>query len=224
VLDLRPEQLGVSLAEAKALLARLQECVICQQAKEYTTCRRVCPRCYQMRPVKDYKLRPVDTLFGTVRVRSPRWLLCCCQSCWGQPAFSPLTEIIPRRCTPELEYLLARFSSLFPYRQVVQFLQECFPVGPKLNHFTVRHRTLRVAQRLEDGLAEEASAETGSAPPIDSGTAEGMLLSLDTGFVRSCERSSLRHFEVTVGRCERPGGPGESFGFRVLWLRRRSGC
>jgi hypothetical protein len=38
-------------------------------------------------------------------------------------------------------------------------------------------------------------------------------LSIDSGFVRSCTRDGPRHFEVTVGRCERCGSTGESFGF-----------
>jgi hypothetical protein len=44
-LDLKPEQVGLTLAEAKTLLARLQEQLIRQQADEYATCRRVCPSC-----------------------------------------------------------------------------------------------------------------------------------------------------------------------------------
>jgi hypothetical protein len=46
--------------------------------------------------------------------------VCRCRCSWDHPpTFSPLAEILPRRCTPELEYLLARFASLMPYRQVV---------------------------------------------------------------------------------------------------------
>ena len=56
-LDLKPEQVGLTLAEAKTLLARLQEQLIRQQADEYATCRRVCPRCHQMQPVKEYQPR-----------------------------------------------------------------------------------------------------------------------------------------------------------------------
>jgi hypothetical protein len=213
----------LTLAEAKTLLARLQEQLIRQQADEYVTCRRVCPRCYRMQPVKDYKYRPVDTLFGTVRVRSPRWLLCGCHRL-GQVPFSPLNEIIPRRCTPELEYLLARFASLMPYRQVVRLLQEFFPLSPTLNHATARNRTLRVAQRLEADLAAEMPAEPVRPVPREqpvpaaasepaAANAQGILICMDTGFVRSCDSGGARHFELTVGRCERPDGSGECFGF-----------
>jgi len=57
LLDLKPEQIGLTLAEAKTLLARLQERLIGQQANEYALIRRVCPCCRRMQPAKDYKCR-----------------------------------------------------------------------------------------------------------------------------------------------------------------------
>jgi hypothetical protein len=57
-LDLKPEQVGLTLAEAKTLLAGLQAQLIRQQADEYATYRRVCPCCCcRMQPAKDYKCR-----------------------------------------------------------------------------------------------------------------------------------------------------------------------
>jgi hypothetical protein len=224
MLDLKPEQVGLTLAEAKTLLARLQEQLIRQQADEYATCRRVCPCCHQMQPVKEYQPRVLDTLFGPVHLESPRWQVCRCRCRWDHPpTFSPLSEILPQRCTPELEYLLARFASLMPYRQVIRLLQEFFPLSPTLNHATVRNRTLRVAQRLEADLAAEEKpahpapkaqpVADGSSKPAAAAEARGVLICMDTGFVRSCDPNGARHFEVTVGRCERPGGSGEAFGF-----------
>jgi hypothetical protein len=205
----------LTLAEAKTLLARLQAQLIRQQADEYATCRRVCPCCYRMQPVKGYQSRVVDTLFGPVHIESPRWQVCRCRCHWDHPpTFSPLSEILPQRCTPELEYLLARFASLMPYRQVVQLLQECFPVSPTLNHFTVRRRTWQVAQRLEADLRAEVPAEPACPPPLKPPAGgDGVLICIDTGFVRACDSGGARDFEVTVGRCERPGGSGEAFGF-----------
>jgi hypothetical protein len=153
-------------------------------------------------------MRPV---IGTVHLDSPRWQVCRCRCSWDHPpTFSPLSDILPRHYTPELEYLLARWASLMPYRQVVQLLQECFPVSPTLNHVTVRRRTLRVAQRREADLTAEAATEPACPAPAGG---DGVLICIDTGFVRSCHPNGARDFEVTVGRCERPGGSGESFGF-----------
>ena len=56
--------------------------------------------------------------------------MCRCRCNWDHPpTFGPLSEILPRRYTPELEYLLARFASLMPYRQVVQLLQSSHYIG-----------------------------------------------------------------------------------------------
>jgi hypothetical protein len=68
-----------------------------------------------------------------------------------------------------------------------------------------------VAQRLEHDAKEQAPTVAASASPREPAKGEGVLLCIDPGFVRSCEGGS-RPFKVTVGRCERPGGPGESFG------------
>jgi hypothetical protein len=84
-LDLKPEQVGLTLAEAKSLLARLQAQLIRQQADEYATCRRVCPSCYRMQPVKGYQSRVLDTLFGSVHLDSPRWQVCRCRCAWDHP-------------------------------------------------------------------------------------------------------------------------------------------
>ncbi len=51
----------------------------------------------------------VRTLFGTLRLASPRWLHC---SCAAEPTrtFRPLTVLLPERTTPELVYLESKFA------------------------------------------------------------------------------------------------------------------
>jgi len=43
----------------------------------------------------------VRTLFGTLRLPSPRWYRCQCRAAETQ-TFSPLAELLPERTTPEL--------------------------------------------------------------------------------------------------------------------------
>src|SRR5215217_5066652 len=64
-------EIGLALAEAEALLARLQESMLCDQVAEYTARFRVCRGCGAPQPLKDRPTRRLQTLFGTVEVEAP---------------------------------------------------------------------------------------------------------------------------------------------------------
>jgi hypothetical protein len=63
--------LGLSLAEAKSVLAGLQRHLVQAQAEEHCQVRRRCPRCGGQRPLKDQRPRQLRLLFGTVRGPRP---------------------------------------------------------------------------------------------------------------------------------------------------------
>ena len=66
--DLTVDGVGLSLAEAKALLAELQQRIVQSQIDEYVTCARVCPDCMKLRPLRDQRSRTLQTLFGTPKM------------------------------------------------------------------------------------------------------------------------------------------------------------
>jgi hypothetical protein len=70
--------LGLTLAEAKAVLAGLQRHLVQAQTEEHCQARRHCPRCGGQRPLKDRRPRRLRSLFGTVEVRAPRFSPCRC--------------------------------------------------------------------------------------------------------------------------------------------------
>ena len=70
VLAATADDVGLSLAEAKSLLASLQEAMVRGQVAEYLHCRRVCPDCLTFQPVKDRRQRRVQSLFGATVVMS----------------------------------------------------------------------------------------------------------------------------------------------------------
>lgn len=72
----RDGDLGLSIDDGKKIMATLQAAVVTHEVETYTLFRRVCPDCQTLRPVKDYTTRRLRTVFGTVEVRNPRWLLC----------------------------------------------------------------------------------------------------------------------------------------------------
>ena len=94
--------LGLTLAEAKQLLARVQQAVVAAQARDHAVLRPDCLSCGGRRHVKDWRLRQVATLFGGVSVRLPRFL------CPGCGRTKPGIGWAPHgRSTPELDQLRA---------------------------------------------------------------------------------------------------------------------
>ena len=92
-------EIGLSVEDGKKIMAALQTAVVTQEADAYTLFRRVCPDCGVLRPVKDYTTRRIRTVFGTVEVRNPRWMLCRdCHPGLSLP-FAPLGDICPDRAT-----------------------------------------------------------------------------------------------------------------------------
>jgi hypothetical protein len=191
------ESVGLSLADGKQLLHNLQQAVIPAQTDEICALRRVCRRCHRWTALKDYRHRKVDTVFGTVSFRSPRIVSCACEPPWYlETAFCPLWPIIPERATPELLALQAKLAAQMSYRRVVETMREFLPVDDKINHVTVRNRTLRVGARID-------AIELPGAQPR-SATTE-WTLAIDGGFVRGRAKAEIRSFEILTGRLAAPG-------------------
>ena len=102
---------GLRLDEAKDLLSAVQATVVNEQVKESLAAQAPCPRCGTARRHKDGRDIVVRTLFGTLRLASPRWWHCSC-SAHDTATFSPLAAVLRERTTPELVYLEAKFAGL----------------------------------------------------------------------------------------------------------------
>ncbi len=72
--------LGLTLSEAKLLLAGVQREIVAAQAREHAVRRPSCARCGDVCRVKDYRDHAVSTLFGQVTVQLPRFR---CAACGG---------------------------------------------------------------------------------------------------------------------------------------------
>jgi hypothetical protein len=70
--------LGLTLPEAKQVLARIRQAVVAAQAREHAVLRPDCSSCGGRCHVKDWRLHQLGTLFGRVTVRLPRWLCAGC--------------------------------------------------------------------------------------------------------------------------------------------------
>ncbi len=161
---LGPDTVGLGLAEAKDLLAAVQETVVDEQVKAALVEQGPCPLCGDRRPHKGAHTIVVRTLFGALRLASPRWHHRRCQP---QPTatFSPLVGLLPERSTPELAYMEARFAGLMSYGLSAKVLAEVLPLGRPLHATELRRRAHDVAHRLDDELGPEHPAFVEGCPP-----------------------------------------------------------
>src|ERR671932_2494107 len=147
----RLDHLGLTLAEAKALLLELQRQVLSRQLAAFLASRTPCPTCGRSRGLKDPKTILFRTLFGKLELASPRLRRCPCHHN-GPASTSPLVELLPEHTAPELLYPEGKWASLVSYGLTVKALGEFLPVDAALNTSSVRRDTLRVARRLETEL------------------------------------------------------------------------
>jgi hypothetical protein len=97
--------LGLTLAEGRALLAEVQSILVSEQAAGWMESQLACHRCGSMLAHKDARSIVLRTVFGKVDVPSPRLWACNCAAKQGQlrRSVSPLCKAVHQRVTPELE-------------------------------------------------------------------------------------------------------------------------
>ena len=187
--------LGLTLAEAKRLLAGVQREIVAVQAKEHAVRRPDCSCCGRVCQVKDYRDHAVATLFGQVTVRLARFRCAACggiETGVGWPSHC--------RSTPELDRLQAHLCALMTYRTAADVLEQMFPVDAGQHHEILRRHTLKVGEALGECAAIRPEA-----------AASAIVATLDSTFIRSCA-DGVRHLEVRVGNVETPSGGRQVFG------------
>jgi len=196
--DLRDiANLGLTLPEAKQLLARVQHEVVAVQARDHAALRPDCASCGGRCQVKDWRSRRIATSFGGIAVRLPRFR---CPGCGRHE--TGISWPSHCRSTPELGRLQAHLSALMTYRVAAGVLAHLLPVAAGTSHETLRSHTLKAGEQLRDASA---------AKPDAAAAASAITLSLDSTFIRSCHEGE-RHLEVRVGNAETSNGGRQVFG------------
>jgi hypothetical protein len=211
------DTVGLQLDEAKELLAGVQDIVVDAQVAVAVAAQVGCPHCGAARRHKDTGQVVVRSLFGTLRVPSPRWWHCGCQP-HPTRTFSPLAAVLPERTTPELSYLQARFAGQVSYQVAATLLAEVLPLGRALHAATVRRHTHAVAQRLEGELGDEQPSFISGCPRDWQQLPRPdlpLIVGLDGGYVRAATQRSRRDgwFEVIAGKAMQANGNPTCFGF-----------
>lgn len=198
----RPEDLGLSIVEGKAMLAAVQHRTVNAQAAAWAQRHRCCEACGERRRSKGSYSVIFMTLYGDVRLSSPRLHRCPCQITDSPATVSPLRTLMPDHVAPERLYLESRWASLAPYAAAAGLLADILPIASGANAKTLREHTLRVAERAEAELAEERPCFIDGCPadwaglPIPEGR---IVVGLDGGYIRNWDDRKT-NFEVIVGR------------------------
>ncbi|MXQ10588.1 ISKra4 family transposase [Microvirga makkahensis] len=210
------EDLGLSLAESKALLAAAQQRIVEAQVNGWLENHRHCKVTGRKLRCKGSYSITFRTLFGDVQLKSPRFYLPKERQTNGPATISPLTQLIPDHVAPERMYLETRWASLVPYAAAAGLLADVLPVESGVNATTVRQHVLRAAERMESDLAEQrVSFMEGTDPrdwedlPIPDGR---MVIGLDCGYIRDW-RDRKKNFELIVGRSMSEEGDARYIGF-----------
>jgi len=106
----QPEDLGLTIADGKALMAAVQQRVVNAQVTSWTEQHRRCEACGARRRSKGSHPVVFLTLYGYVQIASPRLHRCPCQSPVGPATVSPLRKLLPDYVAPERLYLEARWA------------------------------------------------------------------------------------------------------------------
>ena len=212
--------LGLTLLEAKATLAAVQQEVVAAQAKQIVMQSQVCPDCGAVRKEKDSRHGVYRTLFGQLRLRSPRLLTCPCQGTHSRQSFSPLADRLTARSHPEWVYLRTRWASIVSYAAGRTLLDDILPIGAALSCSSVRNAVRRIGQRMneEATVKEDVDAEIDRATWARAHRVDGtpqLAVERDAGYIRSNDRSEKgsRWFSATVARLVGIEGAGVCHGF-----------
>jgi hypothetical protein len=211
--DDRVEAIGLSVGDAKGVLAIIQERVVTAQASSFLARHRCCSGCGRALLSKGPGRIQFRTAFGTIPLNSPRFYRCRCQPS-ASKTFGPLSELFTERTAPELVYLETKWASLVSFGLTAQLLKDLLPIGSTANACTIRRQLHKVAARHDADLGGE---QLGS---LDSGPGKGqvqplpqvaVIVGIDGGYVRNWY-DKKRNFEVMVGKPMATGRNDRYFG------------
>lgn len=187
------DAIGINQATGKQLLCKLQHAVV---ALQDTALRAVARQLSATSPditLKDYRIRKVQTLFGTVSLRVPRLV-----------KRGRIESILPAgrfvRSTRELDDLRSRLSAWMSFRSAMDLLAEMYPVEDGTSAQTALRQIALAAQRLD------------TLPPKDEVSGDTPIaLPLDTTFVRGRDDDVSHSLEILVGAVAQGSDPVQYF-------------
>jgi hypothetical protein len=114
----------------------MQKELVAAQAEQIVMPALVFQDCGKTRKIKEAREIVYRTLFGKLRLRSPRLMTCLCQGGRSRQSSSPLADALRARVHPELLYLTTRWASIVSYGASRTLLEDVLPVGNAIRRVT----------------------------------------------------------------------------------------
>jgi len=154
------EQLGLTLEEGRALLAAAQSALISSHTEQWLATQDYCRRCCTPLYHKDSRSIVVRTVFGKITLQSPRFWSCECDRSQGFRRYtvSPLSQALPKRITPELEYLQVKWAAHLPYAAATALLKEVLPLQDAISTSSAKSRMRTAGRELDARIEREILA------------------------------------------------------------------
>ena len=159
-----------------------------------------CERCDARLGLKGWHQRQIKTVFGLVKVQSPRVRYCRCANKPAGTSFSPLAQVVPTSMTPELEYLQVKWAAHLSYAAATALLSEVLPTADTISVSGMQRRVRVVGAALEH---ESARAALSAVRPLHDHAPEQLsALAVDSAWLKHCHPYAHqgRHVNLVVGR------------------------
>ncbi|TPQ43522.1 ISKra4 family transposase [Cupriavidus pinatubonensis] len=210
--------MGLTLAEGRSLLAKVQAELVSMQVDGWLTGQSHCQYCGEALSHKDYRSTVVRTVYGKVTVKSPRLWSCSCQRTvrTSRCVVHPLSKALTTRTTPELKYLQAKWASQMPYRQATAMLKEVLPLEKGISFSGARNRIRTIGKQLDADIERDIAKLPHSV--TDGRIRESKhvaAMSVDSAWLRHCDsqRGLGRHVNLIAGRATFADGPPKFYAY-----------
>jgi hypothetical protein len=205
--------LGLTLAESKDFLERLQATVVRGHADELVVANSACGGCGQPLARKGTSPIVYRTAFGKFTLSSPRlYSQCRCgaRAC-ARDSFNPLAMHLAQRTHPELLYLQTRWASAMSFDRAAKLLSDVLPLGAAPGPSSIKAHVRAAGQALATEAEEHGEHFFAEQPlrfPDPPTDPAAHVLELDAAYVRAIpERCGGRStFGIVTGRLIKPEG------------------
>jgi hypothetical protein len=212
------DQLGLTLAEGRSLLAKVQAELISKQVQWWLSGQSHCRLCGAPLRHKDTRSTVLRTVYSKVVLKSPRLWSCICEQTARTPqrVVHSFSKSLTRRVTPELEYLQAKWAAHLPYRQATTMLKEVLPLNEGISFSGARNRIHTLGKLLDADI--ERDIEKLPQVVTDVQVLESSYVSavsVDSAWLRSCDelRSPGGHVNIVAGRATFTDGPPKLYAY-----------
>ena len=211
-------ELGLTLAEGRSLLAKVQAELISKQVQWWLSGQTRCQKCGAALSHKDSRSTVLRTAYGKVTVKSPRLWSCACQETAQTPqrVVHSLSKALIRRVTPELEYIEAKWAAHLPCRQATNMLKEVLPLDKGISSSGIRDRILDLGKQFDADIERDiAQLPQSVADKQVRECSHVAAVSVDSAWLRNCDpgRDPGRHVNIVAGRATFTDGPPKLYAY-----------